>query len=294
MLVRLLDLWNRRSARAEPAALAAIAGLAPATVVTGASQGIGFAIAERFAAAGHDVVLVARAAEPLEDAARRIRERSGRVALALPLDITTENALAAIEHALATHGLYLDVLVNNAGTGLSGPFASHTAGAVENLVALNVAALTRLMHAALPGMRARARGGVLNVASLGGLAPGPNQAVYYASKAYVISLTEAVASELGGQGVRVSALAPGPVETAFHAKMNANRSLYRWLIPPLTAEQAAGAGVRGYMLWRRLVVPGVIAKGLAGALRLLPHFITVPLVGWLLAPAQRDRSNANP
>ncbi len=123
------------------------------------------------------------------------------------------------------------MLVNNAGIGLSGRFDDHSHEEIEALLALNVTALTRLMRHVLPQMRARGRGGVLNIASLGGYVPGPHQAVYYASKAYVISLSEAVASELAGTGVRVAVVAPGPVATGFHAAMGAENARYRaWLL----------------------------------------------------------------
>ena len=155
------------------------------------------------------------------------------------------------------------------------------------MIDLNVAALTRLMHHALPGMLARGRGGILNVASLGGLVPGPYQAAYYASKAYVISLTEAVGSEAAGQGVRLTALAPGPVDTGFHAAMGSEFSFYRQLILPLSPEGTANAAYRGYVLGCHLVVPGLINKVLALALRILPHTLLLPFVGWLLRPAEQ-------
>jgi short-subunit dehydrogenase len=142
------------------------------------------------------------------------------------------------------------------------------------------------MHHVLPGMLARGRGGVMNVASLGGLAPGPYQAAYYASKAYVVSLTEAVASEIAGLGVRLTALAPGPVNTGFHAAMGAEHSFYRQLIFPLSPEGTAKAAYRGYVLGRRLVVPGLFNKLLAIALRILPHTLLLPLIGWLLRPRE--------
>ena len=164
-----------------------------------------------------------------------------------------------------------------------------------HLIDLNVTALTRLMHHALPRMLARARGGILNVASLGGLVPGPYQAAYYASKAYVISLTEAVASEAAGRGVRFTALAPGPVDTGFHAAMGAEFSFYRQLILPLSPEGTANAAYRGYVLGCHLVVPGLINKVLALALRILPHTLLLPFVRWLLRPAEqrpwRDTTN---
>jgi short-subunit dehydrogenase len=284
LLRRLLDPWIARYARPSQAALQAVRHLKPVTVVTGASRGIGLALARRFAQAGHDVALVARNAGPLEEAAAEIARDFSVRAFALPLDITPADAPQILNARLAERGAYLDVLVNNAGIGLAGPFAEHGEAEVQHLLDLNVAALTRLMHHALPQMLARAHGGILNVASLGGLAPGPYQAAYYASKAYVISLTEAVGYEIAGSGVRLTVLAPGPVDTGFHAAMGAEHSFYRQLILSLSPEATARAAYRGYLLGCRLVVPGVMNKALAVALRILPHTLILPLIGWLLRP----------
>ena len=221
----LMQRWRRRWWRPDPAALAAFDGLKPMVVVTGGSEGIGFELARRFAAAGSDVLLVARSAEVLEQAAAQIRAECKVNAVTLAADLTAPGTVAAIEEALASQGAYADVLVNNAGIGLSGPFHTHAPDAVLRLLDLNVRALTQLTHHFLPGMRTRGRGGILNVASLGGYAPGPNQGAYYASKAYVLSLTEAIAAETAGEGVRVCALAPGPVNTRFHARMGAEGAL---------------------------------------------------------------------
>ncbi len=259
--------------------------------MTGASRGIGLALARRFAQAGHDVVLVARNAGPLEEAASAIARDFSVKTFAIPLDITAAETPHALDAQLSARGLYLDVLVNNAGMGLAGAFADHAQVDVSRLLDLNVVALTRLMHHALPGMLARARGGILNVASLGGLAPGPYQAAYYASKAYVISLTEAVGYETAGTGVRLSALAPGPVDTGFHADMGAEHSFYRQLIFSLSPEGVARAGYRGYVLGCRLIVPGLMNKVLAVALRILPHTALNPLVGWLLRPREERSWN---
>jgi uncharacterized protein len=280
----LLQAWRRRSWRPDPERVAAYATLRPMTVVTGASEGIGYALARRFAKGGHDLLLIARREGPLQGAAARIGAEFKVLAVALPLDVTSGEAIAAIEAALARHSAYADVLINSAGTGFAGRFEEQTAEAARRLIDLNVGALTLLTRHFLTGMRVRGRGGVLNLASLGGFAPGPYQAAYYASKAYVLSLSEAVAAEMTGQGVRVTALAPGPVDTRFHERMRADSAWYRLLVPPASAESVARAGYLGFALGWRVVVPGVVAPFLALAMRVLPHRLMSPIIGFLLRP----------
>lgn len=284
LVSRTVDAWIGRQKQVDPAAMASVAGRQPAVVVTGGSRGIGLALARAFRETHPNIVLVARNADQLERAAAELGGGTSSTVLTLAQDVTEPEAPERLERWLNEHNLYLDVLVNNAGIGLSGAFDSHDGDAIDRLIALNITAVTRLMRHALPAMRARGRGGILNVASLGGLVPGPYQAAYYASKAYVISLTEAVASETAGQGVRICALALGPVDTGFHAAMNAQASFYRQLLPALTPERAARAGYLGYRLGRRVIVPGVLNTLMAVSLRILPHGITVPLTAWLLSP----------
>ena len=280
----LLERWIARWAAPDPAAIASVAHLRPAVVVTGGSSGIGLAIARAFHTQGETVVLLAR--DPARLAAARATfpgpPAPSRV-FTLALDITASDAPARIDAALETLGLVLDILVNAAGVGLAGPFDSHDEAALQGMLTLNIDALTRLTRHFLPAMKARARGGILNVASLGGYVPGPGQAAYYASKAYVCSLTEGIAAEVAGSGVRVTVVAPGPVATGFHAAMGADHSLYRWLIPALSPQRAASAAVAGFRLGRPVVVPGVIPKALAVAVAVLPHAVTLPLVRLLLA-----------
>lgn len=283
----LIQVWRRRWWRPDPAALAAFAGLRPMTVVTGGSEGIGFELARRFASAGNHVMLIARRLAPLEQAAAKIRAETKADVSVLSLDITAPDAVAEIEAALAAHGAYADVLVNNAGIGLAGPFHAHSAADVLRLVDLNVRALTLLTHHFLPGMRVRGRGGILNLASIGSFAPGPNQAAYYASKAYVLSLTEAIAAETAGEGVRVCALAPGPVNTRWHEKAGAQRAFYRSFVPPASARSTAWAGYLGYVLGLRVTIPGLVNPFMAVAMRIMPHRIVIPIIGVLLRPRNR-------
>ncbi len=282
--MHLLNKWIARHAQPSAAALVAVAGLKPAVVVTGGSRGIGLALARRFAKAGHDVAILARNSDALQEAAAAIERNFGVKAHAIVIDVTEPDAPRSLDTQLAERGCYMDVLVNSAGIGLSGRFESHSEKDVVHLLDLNVRALTRWMHHALPAMLARGRGGILNVASLGGLAAGPYQAAYYASKAYVISLTEAAAWENAGKGVRLTVLAPGPVNTSFHEAMGAESSFYRQLLPALSPERTANSAYSGFVLGRCLIVPGVINTFMAIALRILPHTLLLPLVGWLLRP----------
>lgn len=281
-LSSLADVWIGRRAAPDAGALAAVEGLVPAVVVTGGSRGIGHALAARFASNGRAVVIVARGKNALEAAAEEIARATGGRIVPLALDVTRPDAPARLDAALGEARLYADVLVNNAGMGLSGPFVDQPPAAIEQLIALNVTAASRLMRHALPPMLARARGGILNVGSLGGLVPGPHQAAYYASKAYLVSLTEAVAFEARGRGVRIAVVAPGPVDTGFHRAMQAEDALYRTMLPALSAQAVARSAYRGFMIGRKVVVPGLLPTAAALAVKLLPHAVSVPIVGALL------------
>jgi short-subunit dehydrogenase len=287
-----IQAWRRRWWRPDPAALATYAGLRPMVVVTGGSEGIGYALARRFAAAGNDVVLVARRPGPLTEAADRIRAEFKVEALAVPLDVTSADAIRTIEAALAAQRAYADVLVNSAGVGLAGPFHDQAPDAIVQLVDLNVRALTELTRHFLTGMLVRGRGGILNLASLGSYAPGPNQGVYYASKAYVLSLSEAIAAEIAGLGVRITALAPGPVNTGFHARMGAERAFYRHLVAPASPESTARAGYWAFALGLRVYVPGLLNPILALLMRISPHRILIPIVRVLLKPRGASQNDA--
>jgi uncharacterized protein len=291
-LSALLQAWRRRWWRPDPQALAAYVGLKPMVVVTGGSEGIGYELARQFARTGQDVMLMARHADLLEAAATRLGADTTARVIAVPADITATDAIATIEAALAAQSAYCDVLVNSAGIGFSGPFHTHAPDDVLRLVDTNVRALTHLTRHFLPGMRVRGRGGILNLASIGSYVPGPNQAAYYASKAYVLSLSEAIAAETAGEGVRVCALAPGPVNTRWHAKAGALSAFYRSFVPPASAQSVARAGYLGFALGLRVTFPGLITPFVALALRVMPHRIVIPIVGMLLRPRGGERPNA--
>lgn len=291
-MMSLLEIWLKRYWRADPAAIARLPQGAPAVVITGGSEGIGLALADRMAAAGHALLLVARTPERLAAAGARLQARHGPRILTLALDVTEPDAASRIEQMLHAQGLYADILVNNAGIGLGGEFLRHTPESLDRLVALNMTALTRMTRHFLPAMCVRGRGGILNVSSLGGYAPGPYQAAYYASKAYVTSLTRAVAHETRGLGVRVVVLAPGPVETRFHARMGAGTAFYRYFIPGQSPESVARSAWRGYRWGRRIILPGLFTPVLALAMKFTPAIVVAPIIAVLLRPRGGDNARS--
>ena len=188
--------------------------LRPVTVITGASSGIGAALAHEFAARGHELVIVARREQALAGVAEAIVAKGSARPTVLRLDVARIDAARDIAEALARRGLEPEIVVNNAGFGLLGSADKLDRAAQLAMIDLNVRALTDLSLAFL-GSLERRRGGILNVASTAGFLPGPGMAVYYASKAYVLSFSEALHREFSERGVRVTALCPGPVSTEF-------------------------------------------------------------------------------
>lgn len=212
-------------------------------LITGASAGIGAELARLFAADKSNLVLVARRKEKLDELAAELRGKEGIDVRVIAADLGRTEALQAIADTLARDGIAIDVLVNNAGFGAVGPFDQLDVARQAEMVQVNVAALTHLTRLTLPGMVEHRRGGVLNVASTAGFQAGPYMAVYYATKAYVISLSEALHDELAGSGVTVTCLCPGLTATEFVAvaKMEKIRMLK---LPPMTAAEVARIGHR--------------------------------------------------
>ncbi len=226
----------------------------PVTLITGASAGIGSALAHVFAAHGHELVLVARREQRLNELADAIAAKGGPRPTVLPADLEAKDAVARIPDALMQAGLEPEYLVNNAGFGLVGAAASLDRAEQLEMIDVNVRALTELSLAFVEPL-ARRRGGILNVASVAGFLPGPRMAVYYASKAFVVSFSEALHQELKPRGVRVTVLCPGPVPTEFQARAGAKTSHYPKLLTR-SAERVARDGYAGLMKGRRVVVPG--------------------------------------
>jgi short-subunit dehydrogenase len=263
--------------------------LRPVTVITGASSGIGAALARVFARHGHELVLVARRQDKLAALAAEI-VRSGRPeSLVLPLDLGQWGASGQIGEALAARGLAPQFIVNNAAFGLLGKAAALDRDEQLAMIDLNVRALTDLSLAFIDSL-ARHRGGILNVASVAAFLPGPGMAVYYATKGYVLSFSDALHYELRKQGIRVTVLCPGPVKTEFQARSGIpEANLPRMLVQP--AESVAEAGYRGLMLGRRCVVPGFFNKVVTFLPRLLPRRLLLAAID---AGQNRRRASATP
>ncbi len=256
--------------------------LSPVTVITGGSQGIGRALAYEFASGGYDLLLVSRNRESLEKTAADIRARHDVEVKILACDLVDPENCARVEQFLHEQNCYCQNLVNNAGFGLAGDFARHRPEALLNMIDLNIRALTDLSRRFLPDMQARRQGGILFVASMGGLLPGPYQATYYASKAYVISLGKALSWECFGSGVRISTLAPGPVRTGFHRTMGARSELYVQSGAGISARKAAHMGYTGFLCGKSLIIPGILSQFGALALKILPHDLLMPFMSWFL------------
>ena len=184
-------------------------------LVTGASTGIGRELAFIASADGYDVILVARTAEPLETVAAEIKRKTSRKAVIFPIDLSEPNAAHALMKSVSEAGLTVDVLINNAGFGLIGKFWELPEDQQVQMIELNIGALTQLTRLCLPAMVERRSGFILNVASTAAFQPGPLMSVYYASKAYVVSFSEAIHNEAKDYGVKVCCLCPGPTSTEF-------------------------------------------------------------------------------
>ena len=254
---------------------------APAVVITGATEGLGRALAEEFARGGHTLLLVARNEAVLTRVARDLADAHGVEVRVTAQDLSTQEGCAGVEEALRRFGLHADMLVNNAAVMSAGFFQDQDLDTLRRMVDLDVHAVVDLTLRFLPGMVARRRGGVLNVASMEGFMPVPYQATYAAAKAFVLSLSRALAYETMYTGVRISALAPGTTATDLHAKAGAENSRYVMLLPVMTSEDLARIAYRQFMRGRKVIVTGWFNRLSIFARRFAPDFAVVPFMGWL-------------
>ena len=259
----------------------------PIVLITGASSGIGLELARVFAAHGHELVLVARRQDRLDALAAEIAASGRPRPTVLTANLERREGASAIAAELASRGFEPAFVVNNAGFGLSGAAGTLSRDEQLAMIDLNVRALTELSLMFVDSL-ARHRGGILNVASIAAFVPGPGMAVYYATKAYVLSFTEALHRELSAQGVRVTALCPGPVQTEFQARSNMQlpasaRSL------ELPADLVAQIGYDGLMRGKRVVIAGLGNKVAVSFLRFVPNALLLRLVEQRTSLASGDR-----
>ncbi|MBM3528009.1 MAG: SDR family oxidoreductase [Alphaproteobacteria bacterium] len=252
------------------------------TIITGASAGIGVALADVFADRGHSLLLVARRAAQLKAVASAIEARGRPQPQVLALDLAQPDAPARIEAELRARGLAPQFVVNNAGFGMVGHAATLDRGEQLAMIDLNARVLTDLSLRFVPSL-AEHKGGILNVASVAGFMPGPGMAAYHATKAYVVSFSEALHRELKPRGVRVTALCPGPVDTEFQARAGMPdgyfpRSFSR------SADRVAREGYDGLMRGRRIVIPGTDNRVTA----LLPRLLPRGMILWIMRLRLRE------
>ena len=250
----------------------------PLALVTGASGGIGEALARALASKGHDLMLVARSADKLQALADELQRTHMIKASTMTADLGVPGAGHALAERLAHDNVMVDVLVNNAGFADFGIFHNADSAKLDSMISLNIATLTELMRDLVPGMVKRQRGRVLNVASTAAFFPGPLMAVYYATKAYVLSLSEAVGEELKGTGVTVTALCPGPTASGFQAAAAMeNSKLFKGRNIP-SAQSVADEAVQALLAGKPVIVTGWRNKLSVLSPRFLPRRIVPGIV----------------
>jgi hypothetical protein len=241
-------------------------------LITGASAGLGREFAKLAARDGHDVVLVARRKERLQELARELAAAHGISATVVDADLSDRAAPRTIVDRTRSAGLSIDFLINNAGFGSHGSFVDTDFARQAEMVDVNIRALMELCHLFLPSMLARKSGRILNVASLAGFVPGPYIAAYYATKAFVLSFSEALAAELRGTGITVTAACPGPTKTEFGAVANSRRS-GRFRAASADAASVALHGYQAMLAGRVVAIPGFANRLTAQAVRFTPRAV---------------------
>jgi short-subunit dehydrogenase len=247
-------------------------------LITGATGGIGYALAELFARDGYTLVLTGRNEETLQSIKKLWEAKYGVVITYLAQDLAIPPAPEDIYRAVQTQKIDVDILINNAGFGLLGKFSSLSLPEQLGMIQLNVAALTHLTCLFLPGMLQRKQGKILNVASTAAFLPGPGMAVYYATKAYVLSFSSALSYELRSSGVTVTALCPGPTDTGFQSRSGMDNTNLFKRMSVMTAEDVAKIGYRALMKGKPVAVAGALNTISAIAARFAPRTVLMNLV----------------
>jgi len=254
-------------------------------LVTGASGGIGLDLAECFAKDGYDLILVARSEALLKQEADRLAKTYTVRAAPIAIDLGAHGSGRKLADEVKARGLTVDVLVNNAGYGVAGAFDGSDPANQLGMIDLNVRALVELTHAFWPQMLARKRGGLLNVASTAAFQPGPLMAVYYASKAFVLSFSEALWREAQGTGVHVSCLCPGPTASKFRERAGTGATRLATLGTPVTSMSVAEAGYRAFRSNQRVIITGLRNRILARLVPFLPRRTVLDIAHRVQSPA---------
>jgi short-subunit dehydrogenase len=240
-------------------------------LVTGASSGIGFELSRLLARDGNSLVLVARDNGRLEKAGRELREQFNVSVKVIPKDLSEPRASDEIVQELQKDSIKIDILVNNAGYGGYGSFAETTLDDELRMMQVNMVSITDLTKRLLPYMIQKKEGRILNVASTAGFVPGPFMAIYYATKAFVLSFSEALNEELRGTGVTVTALCPGSTETGFQNRARVENTIMFSPWKPMDAGTVAGIGYRGMIKGKPVVIPGLLNKLMIFSIRFSPR-----------------------
>jgi short-subunit dehydrogenase len=259
-------------------------GRGQTALITGASGGIGVDLATCFARDGYDVVVTARSESALRDVAVRLGREHGIVATSIANDLGASGGGLRLAEKIAAERLTVDVLVNNAGYGHAGALTSSDLATQLGMIDLNVRALVELTHLFWDGMLQRRRGGVLNVASTAAFQPGPLMAVYYASKAFVLSFSEALWEEARGSGLKVSCLCPGPTQSGFRERAGTGKTRLAVASAAVPSLPVAEQGYRGWRRNKRVVVTGARNRLLARAAQVLPRRAVLRMVRELQSP----------
>lgn len=254
-------------------------------LITGASKGIGREFANVFAKNGYSLLLIARTTSELEKLQSELKSKYQCESKILSLDLSQPQCVDTIMTAFQEEIPKIEVLVNNAGFGFAKKFTDIAEQDIDGMLAVNINVLTKLTYRVLPFMTAKKSGKILNVASTAAFAPGPYMAVYYATKAYVLSFSEALYEEYAEDGVTISALCPGVTKTSFQARAGMEKTvIMSGLLPMMSAEEVANIGYDGLMKGKRVIITGVMNKITVFFMQFMPSFITAKMTAILDKP----------